>query len=230
MKRRYIRIAAVVGLLTATGASIPRVSPQPAAPGPSMLQARLSQLEAAVEAARTTGNLGQSLSYRSCWPLAKLKWRRAELALGPQNYWGPDETLAREQIELGFAALARLEAGHIAGEGQTGLVERAYENQTDGTVQPYHVYVPASYDPDRATPLVVFLHGYVPTITINEPWVPDPDDIRMAERLGLLFLVPYGRRNSDFVAAGEVDVLEAMKATQASWASQWAVTEPGTSA
>ena len=191
------------------------VASQPAAGGAEALRAQLSRLEASVEAARRTGRAAESLSYRSCWPLARLKCRRASLALAPANYWGPDETLARQQIGLGVAALEQLQAGEVAGEGHTGLVERAYENQTDGTIQPYHVYVPTSHDPARPAPLVVFLHGYVPSITINEPWLPYPDDIRMAERLGLLFLIPYGRRNSDFVAAGEVDVLEAMKAAQA---------------
>ncbi|MGD8240639.1 MAG: prolyl oligopeptidase family serine peptidase, partial [Armatimonadota bacterium] len=132
-----------------------------------------------------------------------------------QNYWGPDETLAAEQIDLGFAALEQLKAGQLAGEGEKGLVERAYENETDGTAQPYHVWVPQSYDPERPTPLVVFLHGYVPYTTINDPWVPLATDIAAAERLGFLFLVPYGRRNSDFVAAGDVDVLAAMREAHA---------------
>lgn len=165
--------------------------------------------------ARRSGDAAKSLSYRSCWPLAKLKWRRARLALEPQAFWGPDEAVAREQIQQGFAVLEQLRAGHVAGEGQVGLVERAYENETDGTAQPYHVSVPQSYDPTRPTPLVVFLHGYVPSTTINDPWLPYPEDIRAAERLGFLFLVAYGRRNSDFVAAGEVDSLAAMRETQA---------------
>ncbi len=198
MNRWYFRIAALVGLLCAGGAAISQIAGLQPVATVEELQGDLSALEAGVERARRGGKSAEGLVYRSCWPLAKL-----------------DRYTARAQIELGLAALDKLRAGTMAGDGATGLVERAYENETDGTVQPYHVYVPQSYDPARPTPLVVFLHGYVPTITVNDPWVPYLEDVRAAERLGFLFLIPYGRRNSDFVAAGEVDVLAAMEATQA---------------
>ena len=38
----------------------------------------------------------------------------------------------------------------------------AYEATNDSSCQPYWVYVPSNYDPQRPWPLIVYLHGWVP--------------------------------------------------------------------
>jgi predicted esterase len=56
-----------------------------------------------------------------------------------------------------------LAAGLLAGKSplatRTGDLRQAYRSPVDGTLQPYRVYVPRSYDPAKKYPLVVALHG-----------------------------------------------------------------------
>ncbi|MBI3922352.1 MAG: hypothetical protein HY318_13105, partial [Armatimonadetes bacterium] len=35
-----------------------------------------------------------------------------------------------------------------------------YTSEVDGTEQPYFVYIPTTYDPDRPSPVVFSLHGF----------------------------------------------------------------------
>jgi acetyl esterase/lipase len=85
--------------------------------------------------------------------------------------------------------------------------ERAYISPADDSAQPYWVYVPNNYTTRRKYPVVVFLHGYSPDITKIKPWLPGPAVWKLATDRECIFVVPYGRRNSDFVGIGEDDTL-----------------------
>lgn len=87
------------------------------------------------------------------------------------------------------------------------LEERAYFAKNDGSAQAYWVAMPRDYSPDKKWPLVVFLHGYAPSISKLSPWILDEEILSQAAKLGLLVAMPYGRRNSDFVQWGQDDVL-----------------------
>lgn len=67
------------------------------------------------------------------------------------------------------------------------------------TVQvPYLVYVPKSYNPTTAAPLLVYLHGGVASATqfqIQDPGVAQEPIFRVAEQQGALVLYPYGRKS-----------------------------------
>ena len=52
-----------------------------------------------------------------------------------------------------------MEAGRDPFARRSGDRRRAYLSNVDNTLQPYRVYVPASYEPDRPTALVIALHG-----------------------------------------------------------------------
>lgn len=132
------------------------------------------------------------------------------------TYEGLQELTARSAEE----ALARLKAGQVACAGQTGgersegFLERAYECRTDGSPQPYFVRLPADYNADRAWPLVIFLHGYVGDTSIVKPWVLPPPQWKLAADRGMILCLPHGRRNSDFLGIGEVDVLRVVEELQ----------------
>ncbi len=169
-----------------------------------------------MRAAERFGPAAEDRAYLANYPLAALQLRKAEqlLVLWPRDWF---TEMARQEVErfvaMGQAALDSLKAGRVAIGQQPGDLELAYISDTDGTAQPYYVHVPAKYDAEQPTPVVVFLHGYVPETSILDPWLPWEDVWAPAERLGWLFLTPYGRRNTDFLAVGEVDVLRSIEET-----------------
>ena len=85
--------------------------------------------------------------------------------------------------------------------------EHAYIASNDGSVQPYWVFVPRDYSPQKKYGLAVYLHGYGPDISKVNPWFPNENAVAQAHANGLLLALPYGRRNTDFVDTGEDDVL-----------------------
>ena len=169
---------------------------------------------------------------RSNLPLARLKLRKAELLLTPGKYEGPVEDAARWEVEQGFAALARLGEGAVAYAGDyTGFAwpydmsgggsgapagyapayyEYALDSNTDGSPQPFLVEVPPGYDPARAWPLLVYLHGYHGRVDMIRKW-----DTRaladLAKGQGYLVVAPQGRSETDFLGVGEADALQAVR-------------------
>ncbi|MFQ6098632.1 MAG: prolyl oligopeptidase family serine peptidase, partial [Armatimonadota bacterium] len=185
-------------------------------PGPTKedLRAELARLREALASARRQGDAANERVYLINYPLARLKARKADLLINTNVFWGPVEQVASRELRRGLQALSRLAKGETVDLTKPGILELAYECDVDGTAQPFYVLLPENYDPDRPTPLVVFLHGYVPEINIVDPWVPSETETGAARSLGFIFMVPYGRRNTDFVAVGEVDVLDAIEATK----------------
>ncbi|MBT3376863.1 MAG: prolyl oligopeptidase family serine peptidase [Lentisphaerae bacterium] len=157
----------------------------------------------------------ETLSYRTNVPLARLALRKA--ALGQRSRRGGQSKMAGFVAD-GFAALDRLAAQKpfLAPKGE--LTECAYVTENDGTAQPYFLYLPPSYDPDTPTPMVVFLHGWVPTTSLLDPWTLGPEICAVAGKHGCMLLIPYGRRNTDFQGVGEVDVLASTEHVQSIYA------------
>jgi acetyl esterase/lipase len=92
--------------------------------------------------------------------------------------------------------------------------ERAYIAANDGSTQPYWVFVPKGYSARQKYTLVVFLHGYDPDINKAKPWIPSRETWSLATERNMIFAVPYGRRNSDFLQIGEDDTLRVLEEVQ----------------
>ncbi len=100
-----------------------------------------------------------------------------------------------------------------------GILEGAYVSEIDESIQPYRFFVPQRLDEltagGKTVPLVVLLHGYVPSYDKLD-WVNITEEMAAAfERLGCILLLPFGRSNTDFLSVGEVDVLRAIEETRA---------------
>ncbi len=147
----------------------------------------------------------ESLAFRTNYPLAQLQLKKALLSQR-QSYYRPASAGA-QYVELGFELLARIGSGQPTLARKGTLSEGAYIAENDLTSQPYYLYLPNDYEPTRKCPLVVFLHGYVPTTSVLDPWTLGADVCEVADKNGCALLIPYGRRNTDFQGVGEVDIL-----------------------
>lgn len=143
--------------------------------------------------------------------------RAVDVALRYNEFHAPgDIKKAKEQIKLGQERAENLLAGRAPWTTQTGLVVRGYESKIDGSVQPYGLVVPTSYQaagPFRHR-LDVWLHGRGETVSeVNfiDQRLKQPGQFTPADTF---VLHPYGRYCNAFKFAGEVDVYEALASTQ----------------
>lgn len=147
----------------------------------------------------------QRRAFRTSYPYARLQIRKATLAR--DNYGADVDTFVQRAHE----AIDDLREGRGRQVPPGELTEMAYITRNDHTAQPYHLYLPPGYDRSEPTPLIVFLHGWVPTTNILDPWILPPEVVDIAGKHGCMLLIPYGRRNTDFQGVGEVDVFRAME-------------------
>ncbi|MCX7805180.1 MAG: prolyl oligopeptidase family serine peptidase [Planctomycetota bacterium] len=181
---------------------------------------RIYNPQACLEAAAAMEQLAvyEERRLRLDLPLARLKaekarlWAERMMEAGefPGSEAGEQWEAAIEEAE---AALTQARVGRQPLAGRKGFIERAYTSSIDGSAQPYLVYVPESCDPAKARdgtgyPLVVYLHGYVPSYDKHK-WVDRMPEFEAAiGAAGAIMAVPFGRGNTDFVSIGEEDVLD----------------------
>ena len=109
--------------------------------------------------------------------------------------------------------LARAADATFSWESRKGRLVRAYRSRVDGSVQPYALLIPESYDGKKAVRLDVVLHGRgaelteVSFIAAHEGDKPVTQDY--------ITLEVYGRGNNAYRWAGETDVFEAMDSVKA---------------
>jgi pimeloyl-ACP methyl ester carboxylesterase len=86
----------------------------------------------------------------------------------------------------------------------TGLQQRAYLSDIDGSCQPYSVYVPSSYDKRKKYSLLICLHGFDGNEydAANNVAEADPQDFIIAGT--------FGRGDVGYFGIGERDVLDVM--------------------
>ena len=121
-------------------------------------------------------------------------------------------------LDQGIDRAKQLEGGQspwTAGKSRT----YAYYSEMDGSVQPYHVSLPANYDPNQPTRLYVWLHGRQNNTTESEfiysfDHPRPPGNAPVADQ-GQIQVDLFGRINSaGWHWAGEADVFEAIAAVK----------------
>src|SRR5262245_21265605 len=121
--------------------------------------------------------------------------------------------VAKALLKQGRERAAALRDGKAPWATQTGLVVRGYVSKIDGSVQPYGLVVPASYQPNSPFKhrLDLWWHGRGETLS-------EVNFIDQRQRLTGEFaprdtfvLHPYGRYCNANKFAGEVDTFEAME-------------------
>ena len=123
-------------------------------------------------------------------------------------------TYAVDALDAGVARAGMLAEGRHPWTKQTGRVLRAYRSRVDGSVQPYGLVIPESYNGTAPVRLDVVLHGrnhrltevrFVANHSSGEP-VPEARDF--------IQLNIFGRTNNAYRWSGETDVFEALEAVE----------------
>jgi len=121
------------------------------------------------------------------------------------------DTLA--ELDTGIARAKELAAGETPWANSKGRIVRAYRSKVDGSLQPYGLIIPESYN-GRPVRLDVWLHGMnrseneVSFIRKHQANGPVPAEQQYIQ------LDVFGRNNVAYRWAGETDVFEALRAVE----------------
>jgi pimeloyl-ACP methyl ester carboxylesterase len=135
---------------------------------------------------------------------------RLESRLAPK-----DAALVGKTIDRG---LRRADDANRSWTRKKGKVVRAYRSVVDGSIQPYGVVVPESYDPSTPMRLDVVLHGSQLPAGMSEVRFLDRFEEGSAPNQDFIELHPLGRVENGYRFAGETDVFEAIEAACTSYA------------
>ncbi len=129
---------------------------------------------------------------------------------------GKDLDLVRRALSRGRERVTALEAGKLPWASRKGKLVRGYRSAVDGSVQPYALVVPRSYDPRRPIRLDVVLHGSTRPVGLSELRFLNPYDEgdgaeTSAPDAEFIELRPLGRVENCYRWAGETDVFEAIE-------------------
>lgn len=124
---------------------------------------------------------------------------------------------AQMLVKRGIERIAELEMGRHEWTSRKGRrVAFGYRSRVDGSVQPFHLVIPASHDSAKPARLDVVLHGRGATLTevsfLAQAEGPKPPPVTYEDRLELHV---FGRTNNAYRWAGETDVFEAFGAVRA---------------
>ncbi len=109
--------------------------------------------------------------------------------------------------------LARAADTDFSWESKKGRIVRAYRSKIDGSVQPYGLIIPESYDGSKPVRLDVVLHGRGEQLTEVSFIAAHESDKPVAQ--DFITLDVYGRGNNAYRWAGETDVFEAIESAKA---------------
>ena len=171
-----------------------------------------AQLGREIEAAR--GELKSRPALLELLPDVEIYQRAVHDALAYDEFFKTNEVVvARNFLQQAADRLAQLREGRAPWTTATGLVVRGYVSRIDGSVQPYGLVVPASYQPNAAHAhrLDFWFHGRGETLS-------ELDFINGRQRSPGEFTPPnafvlhlYGRYCNGNRFAGETDLFEALE-------------------
>src|SRR4051794_28520077 len=175
------------------------------------LEAGIAQLGSEIEALRTS--LKSQPALLELLPDVQIYHNAARYALTYNEFFREREIgVAKALLKQGMERARQLRDGSAPWTTATGLIVRGYVSTIDGSVQPYGLVVPASYQPGgpHEYRLDAWFHGRDETLS-------EVNFINGRQRSAGEFtppnafvLHPYGRYCNANRFAGEVDLLEAL--------------------
>jgi pimeloyl-ACP methyl ester carboxylesterase len=117
-------------------------------------------------------------------------------------------------LDRGLQRARELEAGAPSWPKQKGHVVRAYVSRIDGSVQPYGVTIPASYDSRTPVRLDIWQHGTNRTMNEVAFIMQQESDRPIPPEQDYIQIEPLGRTNVSYRWAGEADMFESLASVQ----------------
>lgn len=206
-------IAAAAQQPLASGQTKKKAAPppiQPKAEELAQVREKTERIEEIMRAVTASGKL------REAWPDVDVYAKSGRFLLEfPDTFFtqeGIDRALA--VLDQGIERARALQSGNAPWITAKGRKIHGYYSDLDGSVQPYGVTVPESYDGSKPVRLYVWLHGRNQTLSESSFLFtfPKPNTsitYRTAD-VGQITLDCYGRWNNANHWAGEVDVFEAI--------------------
>lgn len=179
------------------------------------LEASIAALGQEIEALRT--ELKSKPALLELLPDVQMYHNAARYALTYNEFYKPEEIkLAKSQLQQGMARAQALRAGKPDWTTQTGLVVRGYVSDIDGSVQPYGLVIPASYQ--SPTPhqfrLDAWFHGRGENLTELNFIADRQKNVGQFAPPNTFVLHLYGRYCNANKFAGEIDLFEALAAVR----------------
>ncbi|HET6883258.1 MAG TPA: hypothetical protein VFI31_24015 [Pirellulales bacterium] len=150
---------------------------------------------------------------RELVPDVEIYWKAVHDALKYREFFDAKELdVAEELLQEGTERAEQLASGSAPWAAATGLVVRGYVSRIDGSVQPYGLVVPESYESKGQMHhrLDIWFHGRAEHLSEVNFLEERRKKTGQFTPRDTLVLHPYGRYCNAFKFAGEVDVLEAL--------------------
>ena len=187
-------------------------------PGIEVPAAERAELEAGIAAlGKEIDGLSEALKKQpallTLLPDVQIFHNAARYALQYNEFFKPEEiATAKRQLKQGMERAAELRAGKASWTTQTGLIVRGYVSDVDGSVQPYGLVVPPTYQPNlpHQYRLDVWFHGRGDTLSEVNFLADRQKNAGQFTPPNTIVLHPYGRYNCANKFAGEVDLFEAL--------------------
>lgn len=187
-------------------------------PGIEVSAADRAELEAGIAAlGKEIDGLREALKKQpalsALLPDVQIFYNAARYALAYNEFFKPEEiATAKRQLKQGMERAAELRAGKASWTTQTGLVVRGYVSEVDGSVQPYGLVVPPTYQQNlpHQYRLDVWFHGRGDTLSEVNFLADRQKNAGQFTPPNTIVLHPYGRYNCANKFAGETDLFEAL--------------------
>lgn len=192
---------------------IPKLGVEVPAEKRAALEAGLGKLRAEIDGLRKQNKPGVS----ELLPDIEIFHKAVNDALVYQEFFDPKEIDAADSLlAAGLERARQLAAGNPSWTEQTGLVVRGFVSKLDGSVQPYGLVIPKSYDVKRSESYRcdIWLHGRGENLSELNFLRDRMNNVGTISPRDVFVLHPYGRYSNAFKFAGEVDVLEALASAQ----------------
>ncbi len=149
------------------------------------------------------------------WESARAEIHKQRItALQRLYYLTPEvELLIAREERARHDALTNLAASNAPAQPQ-GIRLEAYFSENDNSAQPFWRYLPHAPTSASPPPLLVYLHGYDPFVSLATAQCFPHLMTNLAERVGALIAAPFGRGNTDYQNIGEQDVLRVIDEMQ----------------